>query len=143
MILAAGYNAANFRRVAGRIMEVQRSVSQCITSYPVDLASSVETIQEAFPHLLPVMKRSAGGAISVKLAVDLPVEEGGVLLSDLRQKNISVVGLRENTAGRVAIEDLAQKNIVICQESAPACWKWSDKTIYVAHSSYGNEPFYY
>jgi len=124
-------------------MEVQRSVSQCITSYPVDLAGSVETIQDAFPHLLSVIKRSAGGAISVKLAVDLPVREGGVLLSELREKKISVEGLRGNRAGRVTIEALAEKNIVICRESAPAVWKWSDKTIYIAHSSYGNEPFYY
>ena len=124
-------------------MEVQRSVSQYIASYPVDLASSVELIQEEFPYLLPVVKRSAEGAISVKLAVDLPMREGGVLLSDLRKRNISTQGLREDTAGRVSIEHLAQKNIVICRESAPACWKWSDKTIYVAHSSYGNEPFYY
>ena len=124
-------------------MEVQRPVSQYITSCPVDLASSVEMIQEEFPYLLPVIKGAAGGAISVKLAVDLPMREGGVLLSDLRKRNISTQGLREDTAGRVAIEDLAQKNIVICRESAPACWKWSDKTIYVAHSSYGNEPFYY
>jgi len=124
-------------------MEVQRPVSQCIASYPVDLASSVELIQEEFPYLLPVVKRSAGGKISVKLAVDLPIQEGGVLLSDLRKKNISTQGFREDLAGRISIEDLAKKNIVICRESAPACWKWSDKTIYVAHSSYGNEPFYY
>lgn len=124
-------------------MEVQRTVSQCITSYPVDLASSVELIQEEFPFLSPLINRAVGGAISVKLAVDLPIQEEGVLLSDLRKKNISVEGLREDTEGRVAIEDLAKKNIVICRESAPACWKWSDRTIYVAHSSYGNEPFYY
>ena len=124
-------------------MEVQRSVSQRITSYPVDLADSVEMIQEEFPSLLPAMQRAAGGEISIKLAVDLPIREGGVLLSDLRKRNISVEGLKGDTRGRVAIEDLAKKNIVICRESAPACWKWSDRTIYVAHSSYGNEPFYY
>ena len=107
------------------------------------MTDSVETIQEAFPHLLSTIKGVVRGAISVKLAVDLPIREGGVLLSELRKKKISVEGLRENTAGRVTIEALAEKNIVICRESAPAVWNWSDKTIYVAHSSYGNEPFYY
>ena len=120
-------------------MEAQRSVNQFITSYPVDLAISVEMIQEEFPSLFPVMKRAAGGAISIKLAVDLPIEGGRVLLSRLREKSISTEGLREDEAGRVTIEELAQKNIVICRESLPAHWKWLDKAIYVAHSSYGNE----
>ncbi len=124
-------------------MEFQSTVSQSIASYPVDLSSSVEMIQEEFSYLLPVIKSAVGGAISVKLAVDLPIQEGDVLLSELRTRNISVEGLRGDAVGRVTIEALAKKNIVVCRESAPACWKWSDKTIYVAHSSYENKPFYY
>ena len=120
-------------------MEIQRTVSQCVASYPVEFADAVETIQEAFPDLLSRIKEAVGESISVKLVVDLPIRKGSVLLSKLREKKISVEGLRGNTAGRVTIEALEKKNIVICEETAPATWKWSDKTIYVAHSSYGNE----
>lgn len=135
------YTIASFTKVYRNKMEAQQSVSQFITSYPVDLAISVERIQEEVPSLFPVMKEAAGGAISIKLAVDLPTEGERVSLSRLREKSISTEGLREDEAGWVTINELAQKNIVICEELLPAYWKWSDRVIYVSHSSYGNECF--
>jgi hypothetical protein len=114
----------------------ENPVRQYIRSCPAFLESPIGTIHQAFPSLLEEVSREVSEPIGVKLVVDLQVEDNTVRFQDLKDRNISVEGILPNAKGRVSIDELAKKNIVIAEESAPAWWEWSDKLIYVAHSSY-------
>ena len=127
-------------------MEVQVSSNQSYTtklpyvkSYPMDLEQSIRKISDCFPMLLQKVFNQTQDFLVVMLVVDLPYHQArGIKVSSLKERNISVRALTPNEAGYVNNEALLKENIVIGQETFPACWSWEKKTIYVAqYEGYG------
>ncbi|MCP5505218.1 MAG: hypothetical protein H7A41_08725 [Chlamydiales bacterium] len=110
-----------------------------VKSYPVDLEQSIKKISDYFPMLLQKVFNQIQDFLVIMLVVDLPHDTTrGVKVSALKERSISVRALTPDGAGYVSSEALFKQNIVIGQETFPACWSWKTKTIYVAqYEGYG------